>query len=224
MVYQHQQGSSSKPVIITSEKPESNKEPKTVNYHEILPEIISNEETEEKEEDISTTTSGKPTKNKIITKFPSLYNPWFSDHDHQNLSDPLNLQYPQDYDNLTINSCSYRQFKNSSVYGHSEFIHDYVEFKQCMINNQQSNTDLDTWIEANLKTYTGDKGQIVVSSALQFRQNLLNTGCADDRQLVIGIISRSKEERDNIRLTWGKSLPSTTQVVYFIGKYENYNF
>lgn len=206
MVYQHhQQISTQKSVIFTSEKPEPNKEPKTVNYHEILPEILSEEEF------IPTIKS-----NKVITKFPSLYNPWFSDHDHQNLSDPLNLKYPEDYDNLTLNSCSYRHFKNNTVFGHSEFIHDYIEFKQCIQDN--SKPELDLWIEANLKTHTGDKGQIVVSSPVQFKQNIVHTGCTDDdHQLIIGIISRSKEERDNIRRTWGKSLPSAVQLVFFIG-------
>ena len=61
--------------------------------------------------------------------FPQLDNPWFSGHNHENKADPLDLNWPDDYDNHTVNSCSYREFKNVTVFSHAEFIHDYINFR-----------------------------------------------------------------------------------------------
>ena len=82
--------------------------------------------------------------------FPQLDNPWFSGHNHENKADPLDLNWPEDYDNHTVNSCSYREFKNVTVFSHAEFIHDYINFRHCIGRSQ-----LDDWIKSNLIAETG---------------------------------------------------------------------
>ena len=82
--------------------------------------------------------------------FLGVDNPWFGSHEHGNNSDPLGLEWPADYDNHTVNSCSYREFKNLTVFSHAEFIHDYLDFRHCI-----GKTSLDDWVKSNLIAETG---------------------------------------------------------------------
>lgn len=209
MVY-HQQtkpsagDSTKRPVIV---------EPKTVSYHEIPPEIIDSGQDDAY---ISTTTTRSSSTTKKSTTFPEVYNPWFSDHVHGNNDDQLNLIYGQDYENATINSCSYRVFKNNTVFSHAEFIHDYIAYKNCVNRNKLSNLDL--WTKSVLKAETGPMGNILIESKLNFRQRLSEPCDHSDLSVVIVVLSRSKTQRDNIRATWGKTLPSSVKVFFLVPK------
>ena len=181
-------------------------EPKTISYHEIPPEIL--ETVEEKDEPETETENSS----NVLTAemLPEIVNPWFQLS--ENKDDRLDLSQDE-YENATLNSCSYRTFKNNTVYGHADFVHDYIKFKKCIGRAKLS--PLDKWIHSNVKAELGNKGEMVITTKFKTRQNNVESCSADQEiKLLIMAVSNSKHERDNIRKTWAKVLPNHVKLVF----------
>ncbi len=161
-----------------------------------------------------------PMDNKVAPTFPELDNPWFShEHDGQHNSDPLGLG-PDDYVNRTVESCSFRTFKNATVFSQSEFIHEYVDYKRCNLLEHPEYGSLDHWIRSHLAANTGTSGQMIIKSRFQYEQDLSYLSSDESPRMLVLAISRSKEERDNIRATWGQLVLASKgkyQLLFFIG-------
>ena len=183
-------------------------EPKTVSYHEIPPEIAENNLSNNNEDEVETETS---TITSADEKLPEIVNPWFDLG--SNKTDPLEISQ-DDFENASLNSCDYRRFKNASVYGQAEFIHEYIDFRKCILENEKSR--LDQWIRSNLKAELGVQGEMVITTKFKITENNMARKCQPDEEirLLITCFSKSPLERDNIRRTWGKTLPSHVKLIF----------
>lgn len=150
--------------------------------------------------------------------FLGVDNPWFGSHEHGNNSDPLGLEWPADYDNHTVNSCSYREFKNLTVFSHAEFIHDYLDFRHCI-----GKTSLDDWVKSNLIAETGSMGQMLIRTNIEFSRHPdtdpNGVNCNDEKvKVIIVSISQSRQEREIIRSTWAKNLTQSVKLVFITSR------
>ena len=102
-------------------------ETKTVSYNEILPDINEINENHDEINEIITEATSENINDEIRT-FPPIENPWFSGHDHDSGSDPLDLK-PEDFEYAEIDQCKIRTFNNVTVFSRAEFIHEYIDFR-----------------------------------------------------------------------------------------------
>lgn len=205
----------------------------TVSYNEILPEGLYESQSPSlpKLEEVviedyfeeETSSSSKVPNIDILQTFPVLDNPWFS-HDHDESSgvqkDPLGLS-PEDFEYESISeNCKIRSFKNISVFSQAEFIHEYIDFRQCYIKDNPKAGVLDQWIKSNLKASTGSMGQMVIQSKFKLTQDL--PGICEDFNPILLVVafSNSKAERDNVRATWGQTILRSHKhlLVFLLGK------
>ena len=176
---------------------------KTVSYNEVPPDSVINEDLLSASDEESSTNGAQE------VTFPILDNPWFSEHDHDQ-SDPLGLS-PEDFEIQWVESCQFRAFKNVTIFSHAEFIHEYLNFKKCV--NQDN--DLDHWVRSHLKASTGRRGEMVIKTSFLYQIEPKIQDCNED-SLIIFAFSKSLKEREIVRETWGKNLTHSNRLLFLV--------
>ena len=129
---------------------------------------------------------------------------------------------PEDFEFKQINQCQIRNFNNVTVFSRPEFIHEYLEYRQCFIKHDPNAGHLDSWIKNHLKASTGWRGNIVINSKFEFQTvPFISCSSGSSPQLIILSFSKSAQDRFNARETWAKTLSDKVKVIFVLGHVEN---
>ena len=121
-----------------------------------------------------------------------------------------------DHDAGEVAGCKFRSFSNASLYGRSEFVHEYVAYKRCVGGGKG---EFDNWAASKITAGAGPREELAVETGFEFESA---TKCKEARPplFVFAVTSNGGDlrRRKAVRRTWGKGVArgGLSLVLFFI--------